>query len=142
MTRDAGAAGFSWWTFGDVLHYPEPPVASATTNRSVGTEAYYTDVKMFYENNFGILRYGNPTNCDPGTGVCDYSALEKPIVSAFANYLDPLTGLPPPRGAALVPGPNYFNMADHPPSPYAIDGQVATNSTLPIEDAVVRGEHT
>lgn len=139
MSRDAGAAGFSWWTFGDVLHFPEPPVVNATTNHPVGSEAYYNDVKLFYENNLGMLRYGDPTNCDPVTGVCDYSQLEKPIVSVFANYLDPLTGLPPPRGAALVPGPNYFSMADHPPSPYTIGGQVTTAAAEPMKDAVVRG---
>ena len=139
MTRDAGAAGFSWWTFGDVHHYPEPPIFNDNTNHPIGTEGYYTDVKMFYENNFGLLHQGDPVNCDPMTGLCDYSHLEKPIVSVFANYLDPVTGQPPPRGPALVPGFNYYNPAFHPTSSLTISGQVTTTAAEPMKDAVVRG---
>lgn len=139
MTRDAGAAGFSWWTFGDVFHYPEPPVIDDDTNHPIGTEGYFGDVKKFYENNFGLLHQGDPANCDPLTGICDYSQLEKPIVSVFTDYLDPLSGQPPPRGPALVAGPNYFNPAFHPPSAYTISGQVTGSGAQPIKDAVVRG---
>ena len=139
MTRDAGAAGFSWWTFGDVDHYHEPPVFDENTNHPVGTEGYYADVKLFYENNFGLLHLDDPISCDPQTGICDYAHMEKPIVSVFANYLDPVTGQPPPRGPALVPGFNYFNPAFHPTSSLTISGQVTTTAAEPMKDAVVRG---
>ena len=63
---------------------------------------------------FQELSWGNPTDdgyglLRHGEAITDYSAIRKPVVDAFENYLD-VNGEPPaPNPANAIPPPNYYD---------------------------------
>lgn len=117
--RNAGASGYSWWSFQNVYWYhylpPHPIEYPGCMN----------------QNYFGLLHYGNGTP----------TWLEKPAVNTFETYLS--SGQPPPVVPLAEPS-NYFDPYNihfslNTSATNSVSGYVYDDKGNPIKNAVVYG---
>ncbi len=124
MVRNGSGSGYSWWDFQHLNWYcpPVTPGCNTTTND-------------FHQNNFGLLKAGEPI------GATYPTTMRKQLVQEFDKYLDP-QGQPPLKGNALVADVNYGNpffRNNNSNNGTKVSGTVEDQDGNPIEGAVVYG---
>jgi hypothetical protein len=127
-SRNVGSLGFTWWEYQDefweVTGYPPIPQG------------------INLPHGWGLIK--------ALSDITDNIPDEKPVVESFRNYLNPVTGQPPPipvapPGSTVTVGPQkpasyydpYYNGQFNPGHINSVSGIITDADGNPIEDAVV-----